>query len=82
MPAAQKIPVTPEQAAAFQSLSITSTPCNAIWLKDGTSYNILGPEREEMIADFWKLDKTMTDEEFAEKWQKLKYPDRQEDKAK
>lgn len=80
MPAAQKIPVTPEQAAAFQSLSITSTPCNAIFLQDGTSYNILGPEREEMMADFWKLEKgTMNDEEFAEKWQSLKYPERREE---
>jgi hypothetical protein len=76
MPTAQKIPVTPEQAAAFQSLSITHTPCNAVWLKNGDSYNITGPEREEMIADYFKLDKgTMTDAEFADKWQNLKYPD-------
>ncbi len=56
MPEAQKIPVTPEQASAFQSLSITHTPCNVFVLEDGTSYNITGPERDEMIADCLKLD--------------------------
>lgn len=75
MSEAKKIPITPEQAATFQSLSITHTPCNAIFLEDGTSYNIIGPEREEIIADYWKLVKeTMTEREFAEKWHQLKYP--------
>lgn len=72
MSAAQKIPLSPEQAAFFNSFPIRSTPCNVANIDDN-DYDITGPQREEVLADFLKcIEGALSNKEFADKWQHLK----------
>lgn len=76
MSVAQKIPLSPEQAAFCNSFPIRSTPCNFAGLDDN-DYDITGPEREEVVADILKcLDGTLSKKVFADKWHHLKLPAR------
>ncbi|KAJ6785923.1 hypothetical protein PWT90_01297 [Aphanocladium album] len=73
---AQKVPISPRLAAALSAFPIKSTPCNMCGVGD-KEYDITGPQRDEIVADYMKVQKgTMSEGEFGEKWASREYPER------
>ncbi|KAJ3493741.1 hypothetical protein NLG97_g4542 [Lecanicillium saksenae] len=74
-----KVPISPRLASLLKDLPIKSMPCNFCSFGSEVGdkgYDISGPEREEVIADFERvIEGAMARADFEEKWAKLEYQD-------